>query len=630
MIRQIRDATARIRRQVPYIPMAWGLVYRAAGGLTLVWLILLLIQGLLPVASAYLTRSLVDGVAAMIGKGDGWEALAPILPTAVAMALVLICGEVFQGIGKWVRTAQSERVQDHVHELIHEQATRLDLSFYDDPGYYDQLHRARIDALSRPAALIENTGALVQSLITLAAMAGVLLTFGAWIPLILVLSTLPALWVVLRHTIRYHRWRLQNTTAIRKTNYYDMMLSHREAAAEMRLFGLGPHFRGLFRGLRERLRTEQVQLSRSEALAQATAALIGLVAMACALAWMGLQAVKGIIGLGSLALFYQAFYQGQRMMRSLLGSAGEIYRNLMFLENLFEFLALQPRIREPEVPLPHPGLHQDIRIQDVTFTYPGTARPALSHFDLTIPAGRITALVGENGAGKTTLIKLLCRFYDPQEGRVLIDGTDLRSLSLSALRERTTVLFQEPVHYHDTVFNNIAFGDIDPPPARDRIEAAALAAGADDPIGRLPRTYEAVLGKWFGGAELSGGEWQRLALARAFLRRADLVILDEPTSVMDSWAEADWLLRFRSLVAGRTALIITHRFTTALQADRIHVMEAGRIVESGSHEELLAAKGRYESSWRRQMRQEPLSPAGAPFRSKMSLTLTGPFDTPAS
>jgi len=604
MIKQLAEAIARFRLQLPYLPRAFQLVHRAAGGLVVIWAALLLVQGLLPVASVYLTRTLVDGIAAMIGVGGGWRALSPLLPAGLAMALVLIGLEVLQSIGTWVRTAQAERVQDHIHELIHEQAMRLDLSFYDVPGFYDQLHRARIDALSRPSALIENAGTLMQSFITLAAMGGVLLTFGIWIPLLLAFSTLPALLVVLRHTIRFHRWRIQNTTAIRKTSYYDLMLTQRDAAAEMRLFGLGPHFRALFRNLRKRLRREKVQLARSEAAAQVVAALIGLASMACAMAWMGLQVLKGAIGLGSLALFYQAFYQGQRMMRSLLGSAGEIYRNIMFLENLFEFLDLKPRISTPEKPLSHPGLQKGLELQNITFCYPGTTRPALDRFTLCIPAGQITALVGENGAGKSTLIKLICRFYDPEKGSLLIDGTDIRNFDLPALRQRITVLFQEPVRYHDTVFNNIAFGDIDDTPGRERIEAAARAAGADVPIARLPATYEAVLGKWFGGAELSGGEWQRLALARAFLRKAELIILDEPTSAMDSWAEADWLMRFRRLVAGRTALIITHRFTTALQADVIHVMDQGCIIESGSHEELLAAQGRYEASWTRQMRQK--------------------------
>jgi ATP-binding cassette subfamily B protein len=309
-----------------------------------------------------------------------------------------------------------------------------------------------------------------------------------------------------------------------------------------------------------------------------------------------------LLSLGDLALFVQAFFQGQRMMRSLLGSAGEIYRNVMFLENLFEFLALTPSISDPVKPLPHPGLQKAIELQDVTFCYPGSERLALDHFNLKIPAGKITALVGENGAGKTTLIKLLCRFYDPSAGRVLIDDTDIRNLSPDDLRQRITVLFQEPVRYHDTVFNNIAFGDIDSRPEPAQIKAAAQAAGADAPIGRLPQTYGAVLGKWFGGAELSSGEWQRLALARAFLRQAELIILDEPTSSMDSWAEADWLSRFRKLVADRTALIITHRFTTAMQADIIHVMHHGRVIESGNHDQLLAAGGRYAMSWTQQMR----------------------------
>jgi len=602
-LKQLVAATDRFRVQLPYIPQAFHLLRRAAGRMTFLWLGLLLAQGLLPVALVYLTRTLVNGVATLGGGGGGWQALQPLLPAAFAMVLTLIGAELCQSGAKLLRIVLSERVQDHVHELIHEQAMRLDLSFYDSPGYYDQLHRARIDALSRPGALLENTGALLQSFVTLIAMGGVLLAFGIWVPLLLALSTLPALLVVLRHTLRFHFWRIQNTTAMRWANYYDLMLTQREAAAEMRLFGLGPHFRMLFRNLRERLRREQVQLARSEAVSQSIAAGIGLASMAGALCWISFRALNGTSSLGDLALFFQAFFQGQRMMRSLLASAGEIYRNLAFLENLFEFLELKPRVREMSPSLPYPGLGKEIAIRDVTFFYPETRLPALVDFSLPIPAGKITAIVGENGAGKTTLIKLLCRYYDPQKGSLLIDGVDVRAIDLSALRQRITVLFQEPLRYHDTVFNNIAFGDIDGAPDLERITTAARAAGADAPIGRLPAAYETVLGKWFGGAELSGGEWQRLALARAFLRDADFVILDEPTSAMDSWAEADWLLRFRQLVAGRTALMITHRFTTALHADMIHVMERGRIVESGSHAELLALKGRYESSWRRQMSQ---------------------------
>jgi ATP-binding cassette, subfamily B, bacterial len=616
-LHQVHCAATRLRRQLPYLPKAFRLVRRAAGGLALVWLALLVAQALLPVATVYLTRALVDGLAGLVAMGGGWAAAMPLVPAALGMGLVLMGSEVLQGISKWVRTAQAERVQDHVHELIHRQAMRLDMSFYDDPDYYDQLHRARIDALSRPAALIENAGSLLQSLLTLAAMAGVLLTFGIWVPLLLAVSTLPALWVVLRHTLRFHRWRMENTTAMRKANYFDLLLTQREAAAEMRLFGLGPFFRERFQTVRTRLRTGRVALARSEALAHTAAAMVGLASMAGALTWLGGQVLRGRAGLGDMALFGQAFFLGQRMLRSLLGSTGEFYRNCMFLENLFDFLALIPRVADasgPGEPLPpnlsrpvqpsHP-LRQGLCFEKVTFCYPGSERPALDNFSLHVPAGKITAIVGGNGAGKTTLIRLLCRFYDPRSGRVLLDGQDLRDIPVEDLRQRITVLFQDLVRFHDTAGLNIALGDIAAVQDRERIEAAARAGGADGPINRLPHGYDSVLGKWFGGAELSGGEWQRLALARAFYRAADLVVLDEPTSAMDSWAEADWLARFGRLVAGRTALIITHRFTTALKADMIHVMDRGRIIESGSHAELLAAGGRYAASWARQTRHDP-------------------------
>jgi ATP-binding cassette subfamily B protein len=289
-------------------------------------------------------------------------------------------------------------------------------------------------------------------------------------------------------------------------------------------------------------------------------------------------------------------------MRTLLENIGDVYRNILFLENLFEFLALESQVHEPMQPVPFPvGVQVGIRFDDVTFRYPGSERLALDHLSVDIHAGAMVAFVGTNGAGKSTLIKLLSRFYDPDHGRITLDGIDLRHLSLADLRRQITVLFQEPVRYHTTAAENIALGDLGAQPTRAAIAAAAKAAGADAPIRYLPQQYDTVLGKWFGGAELSVGEWQRIALARAFLRRASILILDEPTSAMDSWAEADWLARFRTLAAGRTTIIITHRFTTAMQADYIYVMEGGHVVEAGTHRALLAVNGRYGHSWRIQV-----------------------------
>ncbi len=330
--------------------------------------------------------------------------------------------------------------------------------------------------------------------------------------------------------------------------------------------------------------------------------------------WMLRRAVQGHLTLGEVVMIYQAFQQGQGLVRTTLASVRQIYSNILFLDNLFSFLKLDSRLPEPYSPAPMPVcLQQGFRLHQVTFGYPGSPSPALKQFSLDIPAGHTVALVGSNGAGKSTVLKLLCRFYDPESGSVTLDGTDLREMSSEALRQQITVLFQHPVQYQTTGGDNIALGQVSANPSRADIEAAACAAGADVPIARLPQGYETVLGKWFGNAELSTGEWQRVALARAFLRQSPILILDEPTSAMDSWAEVVWLERFGQLAKGRTVLMITHRFTTAMHADTIHVMDAGRIVESGSHHELVACGGAYAQSWAAQM-QVHLSPLSAAER----------------
>ena len=607
MTNRVAYVAERLRKalaQLPHLPWALGLIWRATRGWTLAWAALVIVQGLLPVAVVLLTRTLVDSlVATLRTPGDG-PALRQTLLWVALMAGLLLLGEALRGIAAWVRTAQAEWLRDHLDERIHTQAVRLDLSYYETPEYYDQLHRARVDALGRPLALLENLGHLAQNGLTLLAMAGVLWGYAPWLPLVLIGGALPGLVVAARFIARFHRWRLRNTGNERRASYYDWMLTWDRAAAELRLFDLGDSLRTAYRAVRGQLRGERLQLARQQMLAELGADAIALLTMGLTLAWMVGRLAHGAASLGDLALFYQVFGQGQRLMRTALGSVGEMYGNLLFLENLHEFLALQPRVTDPPRPVrPPPDTPGTIRLENVRFRYPGSQRLALDGFDLTLPAGQIAAIVGENGAGKSTLIKLLCRFYDPEVGRVSLDGVDLHELALADWRRRITVLFQEPVHYHATVAYNLACGDLTAAPDAEAMAAAARAAGADGPIQRLPQGYETVLGKWFGGAELSVGEWQRLALARAFLRRSALLILDEPTSAMDSWAETDWLARFRALAAGRTAVVITHRLTTALHADVIHVMGQGRILESGSHAELLARGERYARSWAEQWRE---------------------------
>jgi ATP-binding cassette subfamily B protein len=571
----------------------------------LAWLVLLIIQGILPVAIVYLTRILVNSLVAVVEAGGSRESVSPLLISVALMAMVMLLQELLRSLSNYIRTVQSERVTDYISDLIHRKSISVDLAFYDSPDYYDQLHRAMQDAGYRPLSLLESSGSLLQNGITLFAMAAVLIPYGWWLPLALLVSTIPAFYITFHHRMRLYRWRLETTHHERRSWYLKSVLTMRGTAAELRLFHLGDHFRIAYKNLRRRLRDEQLKLTRDQGLSEFAAGTIALLITGIAMAWMLYQVVLGEYSLGDLALFYSAFNQGQSLMRSLLGQMGEIYSNSLFLGDLFAFLELKPKVVDPQSPIPTPvTLTKSIRFEDVSFRYPDSGRLVVRNFNLSIPAGQIVAIVGPNGAGKSTLVKLLCRFYDPQEGSITFDGCDLRDISVEELRHRITVLFQEPVQYYATVAENIAYGDLASKPGETKIKTAANAAGADSIIDRLTDNYDALLGKWFKGAtDLSVGEWQRIALARAFLRQAPIIILDEPTSAMDPWAEADWLRRFRELANNRTAIIITHRFTTASFADVVHVMDDGRIVESGRHDELVAEGGRYARSWMDQMQK---------------------------
>jgi ATP-binding cassette, subfamily B, bacterial len=597
---KLRQAVA----QMPFLGRALGLVWAAAPGWTVAAAALLLVQGLLPVAGVYLVRALVDGLVAALAAGGAWSSVQPVLGVAGLLAGVMVLTQALGSVSGWVRTAQAELVQDHITAVVQEKSCAVDLAFYDSPDYYDEMHRARAEAVTRPQMLVENLGGLLQSGVSLVAMGGVLLPYGAWLPLALLVSTVPAFGVVLRYAVRNYEWRHRVTEDQRRAWYYDWILRERDTAQEVRLFGLGRHFQSAYGSLRSRLRNERMRVARDQVVWDLAAGGFALLVTGVAMAWVGWRVLKGNRTLGDLALFYQAFNTGQGLMRSLLGNVGQIYANSLFLGDLFAFIGLEPRVvdRSDARAGPVAPTHE-LRFRDVVFRYPDSDRPVLERFNLVIPAGQVTAILGSNGAGKSTLLKLLCRFYDPEEGAVEVDGVDLRNLSLAELRRSIALLLQQPVHYNATARDNIALGQLEREPvAAEAIAASAEAAGAAELIARLPQGYDTLLGRWFaGGAELSVGEWQRIALARTFLRDAPLILLDEPTSAMDSWAERDWMDRFRGFARGRTAVIITHRLATARQADLIHVMERGRVVESGSHDDLIALDGRYAEAWRGQV-----------------------------
>ncbi len=523
------------------------------------------------------------------------------------MIAVQLLSEGLRVAGTYVRTMQSELVHDYIIGFIHRQAVNVDLGFYESPDFYDHLHRAREEATHRPLALLESTGAILQSSITLIAMSIVLLRFGIWTLLALLFSALPALLLAARYTTRHHQWSIRTTKDRRHASYYAYSLTSRGEAAEVRIFQLGSYFQTQYEAVRMRLRQERMKLMKDQNKDELAAGTIGYLVSAALLAWILWKAFVKQVSLGDVALFYQALSQGQRLTRSVLENLTTLYANSLFLGNLFEFLDLEPQIVNPEKPvLPAKQVIDGIRFCGVAFQYPGTTRKAVTEFDLTVPAGKIAAIVGANGSGKSTVIKLLCRFYDPDAGHIQIDGVDLREMDLEQLRRLITVQFQTSVHYSATAAENIYYGEVQIPPEMAAVRNAANAAQAEETIARLPSGYETQLVTWFeGGYELSTGEWRRISLARALYRNAPIVLLDEPTSAMDSWAEANWMTGFRKALQGRTAIVITHRFTTAMHADSIHVMHEGKIVESGDHQSLVAQQGLYAESWRNQTQKLP-------------------------
>lgn len=572
-------------------------------GLTVFCCVLLVLQGLLPGITVYLTKLTIDS---FIYANNSADSFSHFNQTFLLFALTggcLLLAEVLQHVNEWARTAQGEYFSDYLKNLIHAKSAEVDLEFYESPAYHDLMEQARGESQSKPLALLESLGSIVQNSITLISFGALLFAYGWTIPLLLLASAVPGFLVSLKFNQFYHRWWKHTANDRRWLTYFDSMLSHSNAAAEMRLFDLSKRFRERYQNLRQRLRNEKLTQIKSQFVGKTLANSWALAVAAVAVSWIALRVFYRTATLGDLAVFFQVFSRGQGILRALLGGVGNTINNSLYLESLFTYLDLESKIPTPPAPLALPEqIRNGVRFRDVTFRYPGEERAAISNFDLFLPAGKIAAIVGVNGAGKSTLIKLLSRFYDVQSGAIEIDGVNVKEFDVKELRRNISVLFQFPMQFHETVSDSIALGNSTEKPTLFKVQTAAERAGAHEVIIKLPEKYETLLGKWFvKGCELSGGEWQRIALARAYFRQSQILVLDEPTSFMDSWAEADWFQRFRGLAHNRTAVVITHRFTIAMRADIIFVLDGGRLIESGTHRELINADGFYAASWKNQM-----------------------------
>jgi ATP-binding cassette subfamily B protein len=401
--------------------------------------------------------------------------------------------------------------------------------------------------------------------------------------------------VRLKYSEEMYHWQKEQTQTERKAGYFNWVLTGDMHAKEIRLFDLGDMFRRRFSRLREQLRQERLELSRKRSMSELVAQTSATLAIFGSFGFIAYRTIHGIITLGDMVMYFQAFQRGLSYLREMLGGLAALYEDNLFLSSFYEFLDLESKVKEPLHPAPvSRPMKKGLFFKHVSFKYPTGNGNVLEDISLSIKPGEVIALVGENGSGKTTLVKLLCRLYDPDKGTITLDGIDLRHFETKALRKEISVIFQDYVKYHLTAQENIWLGNILVPSGHKSIETAAQHAGADDLITKLPKGYETILGKWFkDGEELSIGEWQKIALARAFMRDAQIIVLDEPTSSLDVKTEYEVFNSFRQLLNGRSAVLISHRFSTVRMADQIFIFDKGRITETGTHEQLMQLGGKY-------------------------------------
>ena len=583
---------------------AVSFVWQSAKGWTLVSGALTLVQGLLPLLPLYLTKLMVDAVTAGVSAPDKEAALRTVLLLVGIMGAVTLVNYLISVIAGMVGEWQAFVVTDHMNDVLLAKSVEVDLEYYESAKYYDTFHRAQREAPSRPIRIVNGLAQIGQNGISLLAIAGLLLSFYWIIAVVLLLAVVAGAAVRFSFTGKMYRWQREQTEAERQAGYLNWMLTDSSHAKEIRLFNLGPLFMNRFRDLRWKLRKARMIFARRRSVADFLAQTLATVAIYGSYAFVAYQAIGGKITVGDMVMYYQAFQRVQGSLQAILGNLAGLYEDNLFITNLYEFLDLKRTVIEPVHPRPVPQpMQSGIVLEHVSFQYPGGTRKALEDISLSIRPGEVVAMVGENGSGKTTLMKLLCRLYDPTQGSITLDGVDLRQFETKALRKEIAIIFQDYAHYHLTARENIWLGNTTRPPGDDRIMTAARQSGADEVIHSLPHGYDTILGKRFeDGEELSMGEWQKVALARAFMRDAQMIVLDEPTSSMDAKAEFEVFQSFRQLVSGKTAILISHRFSTVRMADRIFVMKQGRIIESGTHDELVHLEGTYARLFEMQAR----------------------------
>jgi ATP-binding cassette subfamily B protein len=589
-----------MRKKIKLFRESLKLVWNSTPGWTFANIVMSVLRSIFPLMLIWLLKVVVDDItkaATAVSSTPNIDILLPIL----AVVVIWFLDEVSSDFSNFIRKKQALKLEVHMYGLLHSKAIKLDLINFERPEYFDCLSRASREAPWRPNSILNNLISMFRGLLSLLLMAGLILTLHWTLALLLLVANIPGIWLRLYYADILYNFQKEQTPEARKSAYFNWLLTGDRPSRELRLFGLGNYFISLFRKSFLKQKEEEINIIRRRTLIELISNLFKASALLILLLFIAHQTISGKLSFGQMAMFLLAFRQGMIYIKDLFGAMAGLYEDSLFIGDTFEFLNLKENVTAADPVTVPSSLMKKIVVDNLSFTYPGNNFRTISNVSFEIKRGEIIAIVGPNGAGKSTLVRLLCRLYDPDSGNIKYDGSNIRNIDPEAYRKHFSVVFQDFMLYNLSAGENIRIGNIDDKSPGGRIKASATTTGINELIDNLPNGYETVIGNLFDDSrELSWGEWQKIALARALFRDAPILILDEPSSALDTDTEYDIFSRFGKIVKGRTSILISHRFTNVSLADRIIVLDKGEIAETGTHDELMKRQGIYFTMFTKQ------------------------------